>query len=396
MDATDIMPPPPVVTETPGQDNYLSGLLNEVQQAIAPSDPPAPAPKAPEAPAPVVEDSPAPVDTPDDSVEKDDIDSIEPPANASKAAKEHWEKLKDTSRNYKAKATAAEQVIAAKEAEYAEKIAEYEARVSKIAELEAQKEAFEEAQRELSIARVEGTAEYKNSIIKPLEAIGQRAQSIAKANEVAPDTVLDIIAERDFDKQMEMLDELLPSLKPSAQQALARMVEDARAIFDKKAEIDARPAEAAKEIAERQEKDAVKAKEASRKEFGTAVEHAAAELKKRFPFVALAEGETADGVFANMLKDAKETDFDAATPGTKAAAALSTLAVVRAGKQMQKMEAEIKTLRARIAESNSSSPAVAPGSAPAPASDDGDLVGRVESLLGLQRSHSVLAGLGGV
>lgn len=390
----DIAPPPPVVTDTPAQEDYFSGVVNEVKQVIAPEDAPPPAakPAAKAEPAPVVEDTPVATET--QGGEKDDIDSIEPPANASKAAKDHWDALKITSKNYKAKATAAEQLLTAKEAEHAEKIAEYEAKVAKVAEYEAKQAEFEEAQRELSIARVEGTAEYKNTILKPLEVIGQRAQQIAKANDVGSDSVLDIIAERDFDKQQELLDEILPSLKPSAQLALARMVEDAREIFDKKERIENDYQAAAKEITERQEKETLKSKEASRKEFSSAVEHAASELKKRFPFVSLAEGETADGVFANMLKDAKETDFDAAPAGTKAAAALSTLALVRATKQMQKMDAELKTLKARVAESNSSSPAVSPGSAPPPATDEGDLVGRVESLLGLQRSHNVLVGLG--
>lgn len=393
MDTIDDTTPPPVVIDTPAQDDYLSGLLQEVHQVIAPDDaPPTAKPAAKAEPAEeVTGDTPPPSDG-----EKDDIDGIEPPANASKAAKDHWDKLKETSRNYKAKATAAEQLIAAKEAEHAAKLAEYEAKISKIAELEAQKEAFEEAQRELTIARVEGTAEYKNTIIKPLDAIGQRANQIAKANDVEPDNVLDIIAERDFDRQQELMDEILPSLKPSAQIALARMVEDAREIFDRKDRIEADHAEAAKEIAERQEKETLKSKETSRKEFTSAVEHAASELKKRFPFIPLAEGETADGVFANMLKDAQSTDFDAAAPGIKAAAALSTLAVVRATKQMQKMDAELKTLRARVAETNSSSPSVSPGAAKPAATDEGDLVGRVETLLGLQRSHNVLTGLGGV
>ena len=226
------------------------------------------------------------------------------------------------------------------------------------------------------------------------EIEGLAPSQIAKANEIGHDALLDIIAEREFDKQQEMMDEILPSLKPSAQIALARMVEDAREIFDRKERIETDYAAAAKELAERQEKESFKVKETSRKEFTTAVEHAAAELKKRFPFVSLAEGETADGVFANMLKDAKETDFDAAPAGTKAAAALSTLALVRATKQMQKMDAELKTLRARVAESNSSSPALGDGPARPAATDEGDLVGRVESYLNLQRSHNVLATLG--
>ncbi len=384
--------PDMVPIETPANDDYLAGLLSEVQQVLDPADTPAPVADPPAADPPAT-DKPAPAADPVvENTEKDDIDEIEPPANASKAAKDHWDKLKETSRNYKAKALAAEQLIAAKEAEFAAEKAEYEAKVARIAEFEAKQAEFEEAQKELSIARVEGTAEYKNSILRPLEAIGQRAQQIAKANEVGADSVLDIIAERDFDQQQALLDEILPSLKPAAQLALVRMVEDAREIFDKKDRIEADYATAAKEITERQEKEATKAKENSRKEFRSAVENATSELKKRFPFVELAAGETADGIFANILKDAAETDFDAAPTGTKAAAAVSTLALVRATKQMQKMDAELKTLRARVAEINGGTPRVDGGDPVVTPKDDGDLTGRVDSLLGLQRSHSVLPG----
>lgn len=364
----DLIDAPPVTD--PSEGDYFANMVKEVQSAIEnpAAEPPAPAAKAPETPKPEAEkpaEKPAAEKPEGDkpAAEADDIDKIKKPEAMSPKSSEMWDELKSTSRNYKAKAEAAETAIEGLRTELAvlketagKPTPEIETQLAELAELRAQREAYEAAQKELSIARVEGTDDYKKTITKPLNVIAERAKEIAKANELSADQILDAIAERDPVKQRAALNEMLPGLPPVDQLTLVRMAEDARGIFDRKDQIEENVVEAAKELAERQEKESATAKANFGKEFAAGAENAAAEIKKRFPFIELAEGETSDGVFGNLLQKAKETDFEAASPATKATAALSVLALERAMLQLQKVTEENKTLKARVAEQRQAEP----------------------------------------
>lgn len=373
----------------------------EAEIVAAHDDAPAPAPEPVVETPPVVEETPPATETAPEVT--DDIDSLELPKNSSASAAENFKKVKETAKGYKAKVEAAEQLIesiraeyGAKETEYLTKAKDFEATAAEIAAYKAREAEFEEAQKELALSRVEGTADYKRTIREPLSAIADRAGVIAKANEVSKDLLLDAIAERDYDKQREMLDELIPGLKPVDQLYLVRMADDAREIFTRKEQIEADAVTAAKEIRERQEKESLQAKETNSKAYTSAVDHAATELGKRLPFVALKEGETADGVLAKFVKDAKETDFDAASPNTKATAALSMLLFERSLLQMQKMDSTIKALEKRITEARAAEPVVGgPGAPPTAPDNSGDVTDAVAQFFNLKSSQPASAFSGG-
>lgn len=289
---------------------------------------------------------------------KDDIDAIEPPARASQAAKDNFNKIKESAKSYRTRAEAAE-----KEAERLRnedlkvrdtELEELRAKLAKLPEFEEKAKFAEEAERELAISRVEGTREYKDTIEKPLIAIEQRASSIAAANDLKIDDILDALTERDPAKQSELLDDLVAGLKPTDQARVIRMAEDTQQLLAKRDTIRERAAEAKKELEEITRQNETKAQREKREAFESATSHAVTELKKRIPFVSLAEGETVDNVFDTLLEKAKSTDFDAASTSTKAFAATAAILLPRVTKQNVKLQAEIETLKARIAESNSS------------------------------------------
>lgn len=399
METTDA--PPPVAPAA--EPDYFAGIVGEVMHTLDPESHPAPKagePPVVDPPAEKVEDTPV-VETkeeapkaedtskPEESDKDEEIDSIEQPGSKTTPATENWNKLKETAKNYKAKATAAEgvilekdQTIVAKEAE----ILRLNTELSELSELRASKEKFEEQERELAITRVEGTQEYKTSIVKPLAAIEERAEKIAKFNEISVDEVLDALGERDPDKQRDLLDALVVNLKPVDQLTLVRMAEDTRVLLDKRDSIKENYSQAAKELTEKQEKEQIAAKEKATKEYASSVDTSVAELRKRLPFTPLTEGETADAVFAGFLNKAKETDFDAATPMTKATAAVALLALDRSIRQNQADMEKIKTLEARIAESNKVVPSITKTDAPAPKVEtDSDVVGDVYDFLKVSR-----------
>lgn len=316
------------------------------------------------------------------------------PANSSQATKDHWAKLKEEKRSYKDKSIAAEKVIEVERAEkaaLAEKIAAYETQVADLAETKENAAKWADAEKELAIARVEGSEQFKKAVTEPLKAIFTKAEAMAEANEIAKEDLFNAIREGNEAKQRAMLKEILPTLDEVDRLKFARMVEDAADCYNREDEIRANALTAKKELEERQAAEGTKAQQAAKKEFSDAVSHSAEELRKRLPFVELEEGETADAVYAAMVEKAKAVDFDGATAATKAFSALSGIALVRAGKQLQAQDAKIKLLQARIADGAAAEPNIGKDKETVQA-QEGDFLEDMGSFLGVSKSTSRFVG----
>lgn len=307
-------------------------------------------PKPDETPEPAAEETKT--DETPAAEEKDDIDEIEPPKNASKAAAENFQKIKDSAKQYKTKFNEAEKLYTETLAERDARIAELEARTADLPELSEKAKFAEEAERELAISRVEATREYKFTIDAPLRAIEDAALAIAKANDVDADEVLDAITEPDPVKRRELLKSVIANVDDVEKQEILRMASDTQDLLRKRDEIRGRATEALKEREEMTQAEQIRAQKKSREDFGREAENTISELRKRLPFVPLADGETADNVFNGLLDKAKATDFDAAPVANKAFAAAAAIALPRMVRQFAKVQAENKTLLARIAEGN--------------------------------------------
>jgi hypothetical protein len=336
------------VVSTPGND-FLKEFNADVPEPDAPVADPAPD-----------TDEPPAAETP-----KDDIDEIPEPEKASAAAKENFNKIKESAKGYKAKLEAAEKLIEAERAERAAKEAEYQLKLAELPELSEKAKFAEEAEKELAISRVEGTKEFKATIIKPSEAIEAAAAVLAKSNELDPEVVLDALYQRDPAKRREMLKEMVTGLDDLDKQELIGMARDMQELLNRRDAIYAQAAEAKKEHEELTRANETKAQEKARKIFESDVENAVAEMKKRLPFIPLADGETADSVYGNILSKARAIDLNTAPPANRAFAAAAPLALNRMARQLFKIQEENKTLQARIAEGNATRPAVKDTSAPA-------------------------------
>lgn len=335
-----------VSAETPEpkiSDSPADGFLKTFNEDVA-----APAEEAPttetEVPETPVEEAPA--------VEKDDIDAIETPANASKKAADDFNKIKDTAKGYKAKLEAAEKLIEAERTAKDAELAELRQKVAELPELSERAKFADDAEKELAIARVEGTKEYRQTIIEPLQAIEAAAEVIAKANEVSAEALIDAISEPDLAKRRELLSEIISGLNDIDKQEILGMSRDVQALLTKQTQIRERAGEAKKELEERTQAETTKAQQKARQEFESATNHTVESFKKSIPFIELAEGETLEGVFASIGTKAKAIDFDSAPVGNKAFAAAAAIALPRVTKQAIMLSNKVKTLEARIAELN--------------------------------------------
>ena len=326
---------------------------------------------------------PGPVTDPDDDFPD------EPPAPGDKS-KKGWKEVKGELKKTRAELREERDKAAAELKARDEEIARLREQVVKLPDYEERAKYAEEAERELAIARFEGTREYKETVKAPMEAIEAAAETLAKANDVKVDDMLDALAQRDPVKRREMLKDIISGMDVVDQQEVLQMAKDTQQLLAKHDAMRARAVEARKEAEELAGKRSAEEKARAARELGESIKHTVAELRKRVPFVETAAGETADAVFEAVLKDAGATDFDNMNLSTKAYSAVAGVLLKRATKQLVHLVNENKALKARIEEANSAMPSVGAGGTATPPSDDGDLLASTGRFLGLDVSRPKL------
>jgi len=304
------------------------------------------------------DDTPTPTETKPDADTDTDGFPDEPPNKSSESAGNVWKglktELKKTKADLRAERDTKAQELAARDTE----LNELREKTSKLPDLE-QKAAFvEEAERKIAILDVKQSREYKQAIEAPLDAIDAAAEIIAKANEVKLTDLQDAIMEADPVKRRELLRTVVADMDDVDKAEVIQMAKDTQIILAREREMSSRAFEARKELEAITKENETKAQEAARKTFETATENSVAELRKRVPFAELTAGETADGVFGNVLTKAKAVNLDTATPAVKAFAAAAGILLPRVVAQYVAAQAEIKTLKARIAGENADLPRV--------------------------------------
>lgn len=321
------------------------------------------------------EDATVDEDAPAADGEEDDYPDTAP-GKGSETAQKGWKEIKSDLKKTRAELRTERDKAAAEIKTRETELENLRKQVAELPEFREKAKQAEEAEKELAVARVEGTREYKDTIDKPLRVIEDTAVVIAQSNGLKVDDILDALAEPDMAKQRDMIDDLCMGLKPADSYDLVAMSREARVILSKRAEIRSRAAEAQKELEQITHDKETKAQQKAREEFETATENAVAELKKRVPIVAMAEGETTDSVFSLVLSRAKASEIDKATPANKAFAAAAAVLLPRMAKQNVHLQAEIKKLQARVAESSKTRPTLS-GGEPAAVAKEGDFLADV-------------------
>lgn len=281
-----------------------------------------------------------------------------PPGKGSQASKDGWNKLKATAKDFKTKFETAEKTRAEELAARDAELETLRKQVANLPELSERAKLADEAEKELAISRVEGTREYKETIEAPLIAIEDAAEAIAKANNVNFDDILDALTERDVTKRRELLEDLMTGLRDTDKFDIIQMAKDTQQILTKRDNIRSRAAEARKELEAITQANETKAQKKAREDFESATAHSVSELRKRVPFIAINEGETADSVFNAILAKAKESNLDTANAATKAFSATAGVLLPRVTLQLIHVQEENRKLQARIQASNASSPKV--------------------------------------
>lgn len=346
--------------------DFANTFLNDVE----PADPtPAPEPEVKPDPEPEPEVKPDPEPEPEvkpdpePEVKPDPDQEPEHPSN-----KDHWNNLRASRDRHKAAAEEKDAFLKEKDAQ----IEELKSKAARAAELEEKLKVFDEQERELAIARVEATREYKDNIEKPLQAIGTQAEALAQSNEGDVGAVFRMLNEADPVKQRTMLKELTAGWDEIDRLDMKKMADDARTLLDKQDAMRTNAHAAAKEREEIASRTAAAEKEAVRKEFTNATADVVKSLREKMPFTPLVEGETEDDRYNLLAQKVQAVDFDNQTPRAKALAAASALALPKAIETIAAKDKEIAELKAALAKESKSKPTVSPKAETKPAEPEKD------------------------
>lgn len=305
---------------------------------------------------------PEPEQTSTETEPKPDDDGFpeDPPSPTSDKAGNVWKgiksELKKTREELRTERDERQKLLDAKEVE----LTELREQASRVPDLQQKATLVEEAEKKLAIYHVEQSSEYLEAITKPLDAIGANAEIIAKTTGVRLAEIEDAITEPDPVKRRELLKAVVAEMDDVDKNDVIQMSKDAQSIFAKREAMRSQAHEARKELEKLNRENETKTQAEARKTFESAVETGVVELKKRIPFVEMVKGETADGMFSDLLTKSKSINFDAATPATKAFSAAAGVLLPRMVKQVDFLQKENAELKARIAKDNSSLPSVVP------------------------------------
>lgn len=302
------------------------------------------------------------LDKPKDDKPADDKEDIPDKPGAPDA----WSRLKESREKHKAAAEEKETLLREKEAE----VAELKTKAARTVELEEKLKLFEEQEKELALARVESTLEWKNNLEAPLVAIGTEAAALAGENEADFEPIRLMLQEPDRTKQRVKLKELTAGWDEVDRSEIKKMADDARVLLDKQDAMRKNAHATAKEQQEISAKREAEQKDAARKAFTKETGDVVKSLRDKLPFVPLAEGETEDDRYTSLAEKVARVDFDAQTPRAKALAAASALALPQAIKTIAAKDKEITELKEALARKGKDDPLVNPKADEA--ADEGD------------------------
>jgi hypothetical protein len=289
----------------------------------------------------------------EEKAEKPAVEEEIPEKPGSKAS---WDILRASRDRHKAEAEEKAALLQERETEFAE----LKAKAARAAELEDKLKAFDEQEKELALARVESTLEYKNTIEAPLKAIGEQVEILTTSNEGDVGAVRRMLVEADPAKQRALLKEITSGWDEIDRIDLKKMAEDARVILDKQDAMRANSHAAAKEQKEIAAQREAEQKETVRKEYAKATSEAVKSVREKVPFTPLVEGETEDDRYSVLSQKVAQVDFDAQTPRAKALAVASTFALPQAIRTIEARDAEITSLKEALTKATKDKPSVSP------------------------------------
>jgi uncharacterized protein with HEPN domain len=361
-------------------DDMVSGLLDNATPA---EETPASTP-AEEIP-PSAEETPPPEETP--PTEEGEETVPDAPKN-----RKDWDTLRASRDRHKQQAEEVKSVLSTKDQtiqSLQQQLEELQNKAARLPELEDKLKDFDTYEKELSVTRLESTREYRETIAKPLQVIGEQAETLAKANDCDFEQVLEMMREADPAAQRAAFKEVTAGWDEVDRAELWSSVKDARILLDKQDLMRNNASAAAKEQLEKAALREQAEKAEAKQQFVSSLKDVTKTLREKTPFVALAEGETEDDRYRSLEQKVAEVDFDSQPARGKAFAAAAAILHPQMIRTIAKLQEENATLRSRVKGKNATSGSVTPNEQTRPPAAEEDFLTSMGVPTSPTLSHSV-------
>jgi hypothetical protein len=290
-----------------------------------------------------------------------------PPEIRSVKAREHFDALKASKKAAERRAADLETKVKELESKGGIKAPEVAVLQKQYDEL---KSKWDEAQKELSSSFLQGTEEFKNAVVRPMQEATTGLKKFAEVYELSTSDIDAALGEPDEFKRNEMVSDIAESIRGLMNKAKFEKLVDQFITAKAKEDELFQNAEGSMEFAKtKKAEEEAAAKLKAAEEYKSARQTVIENLSTK-----LTDLKEEPGTWEKVVADAESVDFDSLSPKMKAFAAVAMNSIKPYQAKVATLAAKIKHLEGVIASRNAASPGAASGSVTQTVQEKGDFL----------------------
>lgn len=222
-------------------------------------------------------------------------------------------------------------------------------------EAEELRKKYEDLEKEAYVWKIEKTSAWKNEVEKPIAAIRESIETIAKEYEVSEELLFEAFADGNMKSRAAKFDQIFEHLPRIVQNELSRLDSEATAVSRRKAELETNAEQAYKELTQRETETTEKQKLESKAAQLRAIEADMAKVRKvaaNFVY----DDTPPENVIREIEQEVNATSFDDMTTQEKAWAAIASVALPKMNNAVVELRKKIKGYKEEIAKITNSLP----------------------------------------
>lgn len=222
-------------------------------------------------------------------------------------------------------------------------------------EAEELRKKYEDLEKEAYVWKIEKTSAWKNEVEKPIAAIRESIETIAKEYEVSEELLFEAFADGNMKSRAAKFDQIFEHLPRIVQNELSRLDSEATAVSRRKAELETNAEQAYKELTQRETETTEKQKLESKAAQLRAIEADMAKVRKvaaNFVY----DDTPPENVIREIEQEVNATSFDDMTTQEKAWAAIASVALPKMNNAVVELRKQIKGYKEEIAKITNSRP----------------------------------------
>ena len=239
-------------------------------------------------------------------------------------------------------------------------------------ELKAMRERIDAQERELEIARVEATQEYKEAVVEPLRRIDGTISAMAKKYEVREADLRTAFAESDSERQTELLVDIASSMNDRDRFRLYELAEEYQKVQGIRTRISNNAKLANQKLDEHRQAQAAKTQEEMGRTYNASIDAVWKAVEDNVPLFRKREGDDAwNGAIDNVVQTARSVDIDRLEIPQRADFALRAAAAPFLYTQLTNLFEKYQEVSSALEKYTATTPGAGGGTSPAVSPDSG-------------------------